>query len=267
VTKPQAVMPIVTTSQKEPITLNVGDLGHTIYSSATSQSGLSSLTYQWYSNNINSNIGGQKLENKTQASILFEPIQEGEFYYYVVVTNSEISGVQATSSSQPVSIIVKDTPLTVNLTRIEGQQGIEIGAELSYNTRSGGAINMQWFVSEYQDGSFAQAVHRAWGNVLRIENGRSKAEMQKTLYYFVIATKTTANSTQTVESRKIQVVVDLPNVAKSNGDVVIVVSSVLATTVVIFALVFFLILKKRRQDFGLYDDMRKIKKGDFHNWG
>ena len=75
-----------------------------------------SLSYQWFSNTTNSNIGGTPVQGAT--GISYEPptLTDGTFYYYAVVTNTNdrVIGVKtASTASDAVAVIVNDTMLTV----------------------------------------------------------------------------------------------------------------------------------------------------------
>jgi O-glycosyl hydrolase len=62
------------------------------------------LTYQWYSNTTNSNQNGTKIEGATK-STFFPPFtletEPGEYYFYVVITNTLQSGDKAEYTSAP----------------------------------------------------------------------------------------------------------------------------------------------------------------------
>jgi uncharacterized repeat protein (TIGR02543 family) len=67
------------------------------------------LTYQWYSNTSNSNIGGTPINAATSDTFTIPTDTEGDYYYYAVVTNTN-SGVNgtptATATSAPANVTV-----------------------------------------------------------------------------------------------------------------------------------------------------------------
>jgi hypothetical protein len=67
------------------------------------------LSYQWYSNSINSNQGGTLISGATNAEFNPDTSQPSNLYYYVTVTNTNanVNGSQtALSTSNPVEIVV-----------------------------------------------------------------------------------------------------------------------------------------------------------------
>ncbi|WP_230397330.1 hypothetical protein [Novisyntrophococcus fermenticellae] len=64
------------------------------------------VTYQWYTNNVNANGGGDKIEGQTQNTFVPDTTEEGTRYYYVVATNNKDGSVtKSTSSTIEVQIV------------------------------------------------------------------------------------------------------------------------------------------------------------------
>ena len=69
------------------------------------------LSYQWYSNSVDSNIGGTMINGATNATYEVSTDVEGTYYYYVEVTNTNI----AVSGSQTITATSEAAQVTVNL--------------------------------------------------------------------------------------------------------------------------------------------------------
>ena len=79
------------------------------------------LSYQWYSNNTNSNSGGTAITGATNSSYTIPTTSEGTFHYYCEVTNTNSSATgekTATKTSSVATITVKSN---------KGDGGFNIG--------------------------------------------------------------------------------------------------------------------------------------------
>lgn len=64
------------------------------------------VTYQWYTNNVNSNGGGDKIEGETQNTFVPDASEQGTRYYYVVATNNKGDSIsKSTSGTMEVQIV------------------------------------------------------------------------------------------------------------------------------------------------------------------
>ncbi len=108
-------------------------------------------SYQWYSNDTNSNTGGTAITGATSA-IYNPPTTTGNTkYYYVVITGCD----GTTIVSQPAEVIVK--PLTLTALQKNAGKIIPLGTEkvelisLNVNVKvnSGVEKKMDWFVFDY----------------------------------------------------------------------------------------------------------------------
>jgi hypothetical protein len=67
------------------------------------------LTYQWYSNTVNSNTGGTLITGATATSYAPPTTTIGTTYYYVIITNTNntVNGnTVATATSNPAGVII-----------------------------------------------------------------------------------------------------------------------------------------------------------------
>jgi len=67
------------------------------------------LTYQWYSNTANSNLGGTALAGGTSATYTSAALKKGEYYFYVTVTNTN-GGQTKSVTSRPARIEIVAVP-------------------------------------------------------------------------------------------------------------------------------------------------------------
>lgn len=57
------------------------------------------ITYQWYTNNVNTNGGGGKIDGQTQNTCIPDTSEEGTRYYYVVATNNKGNSISKSTST------------------------------------------------------------------------------------------------------------------------------------------------------------------------
>ena len=79
--------------------LNTGNAGISVVASA---SDASTLSYQWYSNNADSNTGGTAISGATSLTYTVPTHTAGTFYYYCVIGSATASSV--TSSVATVTV-------------------------------------------------------------------------------------------------------------------------------------------------------------------
>ena len=107
-----AQTPIIVT-QPQSATFNVGNFATALNIAAqVSDEGL--LSYQWYANTTNSNVGGTPLANGTRSYFAPLTLTTGTFYYYVQVTNTNANATgpqTATTTSEVATIVVSKISL------------------------------------------------------------------------------------------------------------------------------------------------------------
>ena|GEM_PF-4112560 len=110
------VLPIVDaqapniTAHPQSATYNHNVAASALTVTATSPDG-GTLTYQWYSNTVNSNTGGTRIDGAIGASHTPSTATVGTVYYYVVITNTNnsVNGTRtATSTSNTAAITVTE---------------------------------------------------------------------------------------------------------------------------------------------------------------
>ena len=96
-----------------------------------------SITYQWYSNTANSNIGGTLISGATSASYTPPTSTAGTTYYYCVVTNST-----TTQTSNVSGAVIISTPSIAGT--VSGGNTVTAGTNSTILTTSGNTGSIQW---------------------------------------------------------------------------------------------------------------------------
>ena len=179
------------------------------------------LSYQWYSNSVNSTSGGTAVgTNSTSYPPTVSTASAGTYYYYVVVTNTNSSANNpiATTTSSVVIIRIIDPPANAQTPVISAQPqnktvGVN-GAMTAFTVTAteptdGGTLSYQWY-----------STTAASGGTPTLINGATNASYTPTVstastgtyYYYVIVTNTntlatnqTASTTSNVATLTIQV--------------------------------------------------------------
>jgi gliding motility-associated-like protein len=110
--------------------------------------GTNSATYQWYTNNTNSNIGGTPIPNATTASYNAQSTVLGTTYYYCVITFQQ-GGCSSLTTIPAQVTIVGDPVITAQpLANQEICQGNTINNALTFNYSGGtGNATIAWYLA------------------------------------------------------------------------------------------------------------------------
>jgi len=187
------------------------------------------ITYQWYESTTPTNDSGALIESGTIKS--FNPtgrIQElnelGDYYYFVVVTNTDynVTGRRVSSVvSNPVFIRVSRNP-NAAIPEITDQPSGEIyfiGDQViplmvTAESIDGGTLSYQWYsntTSSNKNGTEIQgATARSYTPAINTDN----TDTNERYYYYVIVTNTNtyaANPTSTVNSKAVELIVISPS--------------------------------------------------------
>jgi hypothetical protein len=130
----------------------------------TTGTGVSNITYEWYSNSTSSTIGGTLVKttnNKTTATTTdqFTPpaSSSGTLYYYVVVTNSDGTCPTLSHTSGAVEVIVNPTLVpSVDIESDDADNSICAGSPITFTatpTNGGSSPLYQWRVNGLNVGS------------------------------------------------------------------------------------------------------------------
>ncbi|MCD1261707.1 S-layer homology domain-containing protein [Paenibacillus athensensis] len=212
-------------TQPNDQTVLVNGTSPTLTVAATSTDG-GTLSYQWYSNAINSHTGGTLINGETGASFDPPTTSAGTTYYYVVVTNtnSGVNGMQtATATSAAVQVTVNAlvnaaAPLIGTQPSDQIMQQNDASPTLSVTATStdGGMLSYQWY---------SHAVNSNTGGTLI--SGATNASYDPptasvgATYYYVVVTNTnggvSGTQTATLASQAARVTVNAVVSFNSNG--------------------------------------------------
>jgi uncharacterized protein YjdB len=187
------------------------------------------LSYQWFSNTVNSNTGGTLIPGAT--SITFTPptAREGTVYYYVVVTNTNTN----VSNSITANVVSSTARVTVNqlvnaqIPYIANQPESDVvtigeNALLSVTARitDNGTLSYQWFRND--------TYSNTGGTAINGETGADFAPPTSALgvrYYYVVITNTNNNvngtTTASITSDAVPVTVITTPEAPTNLDTIV----------------------------------------------
>lgn len=119
-----ATITSVTPSANSQRTIQTGSTTTLGAVTATASSGNPTYTYQWYSNTVNSNVGGTPLPAETNSSLTVTGAVAGTFYYFCEVTIQATGTCASTSKRSSVyTIVVND----IDLNTIPTGQGTFLG--------------------------------------------------------------------------------------------------------------------------------------------
>jgi len=172
--------------QREPVTLTV--------EASIPDNGPGTLTYQWYRSVDNSFIGGFAMNNATGDSLNVPTSGTGDFYYYVIVTNTDdnapgITTATVTSNivkvtvnpledaAQPV-IDLQPTGLTVNE---DDSAVLSIEASVS----GAGTLSYQWYRNDINDTNYASAIMNATDPTYSVPTSSAHES-----YFYAVVTNT-----------------------------------------------------------------------------
>ena len=178
------------------------------------------LSYQWYSNNTNSNSGGTAITGATNSTYTVPTNLTGVFYYYCVVTNTNntVNGNTTATTSSAVAIIkvieAKDaeTP-TISSHPQSNTVSINTVVELTIlaSVSDGGTLSYQWYSNSTSSTDGASAISSATNSTYTVPT-----TVAGTTFYYCVVTNTNnsvdGNKTATATSNIAEVIVnDLTN--------------------------------------------------------
>ncbi|KQO18346.1 hypothetical protein ASF12_06940 [Paenibacillus sp. Leaf72] len=187
-----AATPTINTQPTDK-TVNVGDSANL----SVAASGGAALSYQWYSNSTNSNVGGTLVGGATNASYSAPTSSAGTTYYYVVVTNTDSSATgnqtaMATSNAAKVTVISLTHAATPTINTQPTDKTVNVGdsANLSVAASGGAALSYQWYSNSTNS--------NVGGTLIGSATSASYAAPTSsagTAYYYVVITNTDSSAT------------------------------------------------------------------------
>ncbi|WP_299100866.1 PKD domain-containing protein [uncultured Winogradskyella sp.] len=142
-------------------------------------------TFQWYSNNVNSNSGGTLISGETNAAFTPPVFNTIGTYYYYVEANYNANGCSALTSTVSEIVVVDDPEITTSpittqsLCQNSNAQNLEV-------TVSGGlgTLSYQWYVSAANNTTSGSDISGATGNTYS-----PPTDTVGTFYYYCIVTQ------------------------------------------------------------------------------
>jgi hypothetical protein len=218
-----AQTPVIVPIQPDSVICLVDSTAKAISAEASVTDG-GTLSYQWYSNTSNSNVGGIEINDATLASYTPSTAALGTTYYYVKVTNTNtgesITGLQIVSTtSNAVAITVNlpvhaQTPVIVpiqpdSVIYLADSTATAISVEASVD--DGGTLLYQWYSNTVDSNTGGAAIKGA----ASASYTPSTATVGTTYYYVVVTNKNTDASitgyqTVSIASDAVAVTVNLP---------------------------------------------------------
>jgi hypothetical protein len=193
-------------------------VGQTATALSVTATGSGILSYQWYDNGTNSNMGGMPITGATGASYTPSTATTGTKYYYVIVTNNDatVNGLPiATAPSNPAAVTV-NTHVNAQMPTIsvQPQDNVDyfvgdVAAALSVtaSVTDGGSLSYQWYYNATNS--------NAGGTLISGATDASyvpSTDTVGTTYYYVVVTNTkssvTGTPTATVTSRAAVITVE-----------------------------------------------------------
>ena len=150
-----AATPTFSTNLSGSITIAVNSSTTLSVVAATTDDG--TLTYQWYANTANSNVGGTVISEGTKSSYSVKPTVEGTTYYYCVVTNTiNDNGDGGTKTAKATSNIASVIGTVTNAmapsittqpesATLPAESGQTHSFTVQASTTDNGTISYQWY--------------------------------------------------------------------------------------------------------------------------
>ena len=205
----------ITTQPAENTTVTAGSItGNLSVTANVTPSG--TLTYQWHSNNTNSNSGGTSISGATSANFPIPTnLTAGTYYYYCVVSatgatpeSSSVARVVVTDAPIITPVITITTQPTANTTVTEGSitGSLSVGASIT----QGGTLTYQLHSNNTNSNSGGTSISGATNASFTIPTNLAVG----TYYYYCVASATGAVS---VTSNVARVTVEDGNGCNSIG--------------------------------------------------
>lgn len=161
-----------------------------------------SLSYQWYSNSVNSTTGGKPISGATDESLTIDALAPGTTYYYCVATNTNINvngNTTATATSDILQITVPRidaaAPVITNFPQSKNVSfELKPGCKLNFTFHAtGDLLSYQWYSNTKDSTNGGKLMDGETSNELTV-NYATKPE---TIYYYCIVTNTNNNANGT----------------------------------------------------------------------
>jgi len=174
------------------------------------------LTYQWYSNTVDSTVDSKKISKATKASYSFKSTKEGTFYYYCVITNTDKSVMgnkTATTTSETATVVVNalTNAEKPNITLQPVGDSVDVNGTVTLTiaaSTDSGTLTYQWYSNTKNNNTKGKAIKGA----TNVEYSPSTAKVGTTYYYCIVNntdSSKTGNKTAKTTSDVVSVVVSV----------------------------------------------------------
>ncbi len=216
--KTNAEVPKISSHSNSEITVTLNENFTLTIEASISDGG--TLSYQWYSNNTNSNSGGTAITGATNSTYTVPTNLTGVFYYYCVVTNTNntVNGNTTATTSSAVAIIkvieAKDAETPTISSHPESttvKKGNELNLTIQASVSDGGTLSYQWYSNSTNSITGASAISGETNSTYTVPT-----TTEGTFYYYCVVKNTNnsvnGNQTATETSDIAEVIVnDLTN--------------------------------------------------------
>ena len=193
-----AQTPVITV-QPEDLTVTVNDLVILSVTAEVTDGG--ALTYQWYGNVDDDNTGGTPVSGGTDPVYSPSTEEPGTFYYYAVVTNTNINAtgdtVAAVASAVAQLTVNAPDPVDAQTPDITGQPNgmtVNLNASVTLNVAAGvtdgGALTYQWYRNASDKNTGGTRISGATSASYTPPTNRAQ-----TVYYYAVVTNTNSGAT------------------------------------------------------------------------
>ncbi|MCA0154470.1 PKD domain-containing protein [Winogradskyella vincentii] len=174
--------------------------------------GLGNISYQWYANTVNSNVGGTLIAGATNATYTPPSTTVGTFYYYCVVTQ-DVSGCEVTSDTGEV-VVNPGAQFTAQPISDELCLGETTASLVVSFTNGTGTPTYQWYENAIDDTTSGTPIAGATTNTFD-----PPVNAVGTTYYYAILTFTSGGCSEIISQTAEIIVNQTPSV--SDGTVLI----------------------------------------------
>ena len=157
------------------------------------------ISYQWYSQDTNSNSGGTEIEGATGYTYSPPTSSVGTKYYYVVLTNTVTIGSESrtatvASDAAKVTVLALVNAATPSITEQPSDVTVNIGGSASLNVEASvsdsGTLSYQWYSNTANSNSGGTLISGATGTTYEASTASAG-----TVYYYVIVKNTNSSAT------------------------------------------------------------------------
>ena len=180
-------------TQPVGVTVSIGDAADL---SVTASVGSGTLSYQWYSNAVDSNAGGSIIAGAASATYTAPTVLEGTTYYYCVVTNTDntaTGSTTATATTNTAAVVVNsdaETP-TIDAQPVGATVLVGEAATVSVTASVGtGTLSYQWYSNADNNNTTGTLIPLATA-----ASYSAPTASEGTTYYYCVVTNTDLSAT------------------------------------------------------------------------